>query len=340
MKKSCLRAMVALSAVLVMTFLAACGGGTSTSGTGGGSGDGYPSQIIKASGPQGSGWYPISVLFGDIWMDEIDGLTVTVTEGAGLANLRSVNEGVDADIGITFANDFMDAVNGRGSFDEPANNILAMADLYPSHYYIAVLETSDIYTIEDLRGKHLVPGEQGFSGEQVTRLVLDLYGMSYEDIESSGGKISFGGYNDAVQQMRDGIVDAVAAIGAPAVPALTELDVTTPVRLLPIDPGKLDELVNSGRGYIRATVPAGTYKNLTEDFVTIGLSSMIFARANLHEDLVYDATKAVWENIERIRREQPARGEHMDVSTAMASVPPELFHPGALRYYREVGVAD
>lgn len=337
MNPSIFRPVVALIIVLGLTGLVACGGGETPAGS---SADGYPSQIIKASGPQGSGWYPISVLFSDIWMDELDGVTVTVTEGAGLANLRSVNEGVDADIGITFANDFMDAVNGRGSFEQPLGNILAMADLYPSHFYIAVLESSDIYSIEDLLGKHLVPGEQGFSGEQVTRIVLDLYGITYEDIEKAGGKISYGGYNDAVQQMRDGIVDAVSLIGAPAVPALTELDVTTPVRLIPIDPGKLDELINSGRGYIRATVPANTYKNLTEDFVTVGLSSLIFARVDLNEDFVYDATKAIWDNLERIRQEQPARGGAMDVKTALQSVPAELFHPGSLRYYREAGVID
>jgi len=300
-------------------------------------------NMVHASGPIGSGWYPISVLITDIWMNEYPEFNVSVIEGGAVENLRAVNNGLDAQTGLSFASDFADAVNGRGTFkDNKLEDLAILGCIYPSYLNIAVLKNSDITKIEDVVGKHLCPGKPGYSSNKVMQRVLQAYGITYEDIKKAGGKVSFGGYTDAANMLKDGIVDMAAALGAPNVTAFTEAHATKPIRLLPIPEEILKKLEKQEYGYTyNIPIPANTYEGQTEPVPTVTVLGVIIVDKNLDNDTVYKMTKALWENIDRIRKEQPVRGNEMSLERAYQGVPSalrEYIHPGALKYYKEKGV--
>lgn len=297
-------------------------------------------RIVHASGPIGSGWYPISILFTDIWMDKIPGLNVTVIEGASVSNVRVVNEGKDATNGLTYFTDYIAGVKGEGPFaGKPCSNVQVVSRLYPGWWNIAVLDKSPVKKFEDLIGRHIFPGGKGFGSELGFQRILSVYGKSYDDITKAGGKISYGGYADGANMLKDGVVDCIIAIGSPEVPALQEVDALNPVRLIPLPEDKLKAIESKGWGYdISVPIPAGTYKNQKEPVPAISDYSVLIVNKSLSEDLVYKMTRTLWENIERVRKEQPRRGGWIRLETALKGVDLSLFHPGAVKYYKEIGL--
>ncbi|MDQ3460501.1 MAG: TAXI family TRAP transporter solute-binding subunit [Deinococcota bacterium] len=299
-----------------------------------------PRFLVTASGPTGSTWYPVATVLADIWMEEFSGLNVSVVEGSGLGNLHTVQDHQDGQIGFTFMHDFLAAGEGREPFEAPYDNVGVVMALYPSLYYVVVMEGSPIESIGDLPGRHFAPGEQNFSGELMTRIVLDSYGLDYDAIRQGGGRISFGGYSDMATMLRDGILDAASFLGSPGSPIISEIDATRPVRIIGMNPERAEELEALGLGYVRSTVPAGTYRMQTEEVDTISIYSIVFASRQLSEDAVYNLTRAVWENVERLQENQPARAHWLTPEFALAGTRPEDLHPGALRYYREIGLLN
>lgn len=319
--------------VIAVAFFAASGCGTTE-------GDEDPVSIIKASGPIGSGWYPISISMGDIWMDELKFLTVTVTEGGGIANIRTVNQGRDAHIGFAFTHELVQAIMGVGTFDEPLTEIGAIANAYPTWVNVAVLDDSNIYTIEDLFDKKIAPGDPGFSADVAARVIFEAYGVSYDDMRDAG-QLSYGGYADAAMMLRDGLVDAIIAIGAPEVTALSEVDAMKPIRLIPLSQEAIKAIDAKGIGYATSPpIPAGTYRNQKEEVPTILLFTNLFASRAMSDDLVYKLTKVFWENLERLREDHPVRAGWIQLDTAFEGLKLDYFHPGALKYYRELGLID
>ncbi|EGL83246.1 TRAP transporter solute receptor, TAXI family [Caldalkalibacillus thermarum TA2.A1] len=339
MRKLRLRLLFVASVIGMMIVLAGCGGSEGTGGQG-------PVNHAHISGPTGSGWYPMSVLFADIWMDELDNFNVTVVEGGAIGNIREVNRGEDAQSGFAFASDFADAVQGTGVFEgEVQENVRAIGALYPAWWNFVVMDDSPIQSLEDFiqQGGHTIPGNPGDASELTTRRVFEAMGYTYEDLEKLGVRISYGSYSDAATQLRDGIIDMVVQGGAPEVVGLSEIDASRPVRPLPIPDDVLQALDEAGYGYtVDMVIPAGTYRNQTEDIPTVVTMSILIVHKDMDEEIVYQMTKALWENLDRIRDEQPGRGQWMDAERGYTEIvnPEENIHPGALRYYKEIGVAE
>ncbi|WP_100400059.1 TAXI family TRAP transporter solute-binding subunit [Bacillus sp. FJAT-44742] len=298
------------------------------------------------SGPTASGWYPLSTLMTDIWMDDIEGANITVVEGGAIGNIRDVNQGTEMLTGMAFASDFADAIEGRGSFEgDPQENIKGLAVLYPTLWNFAVLDSSPYETIEEAleNGADIIPGEANDASSQTAERVFEAMGYTTEDIEANGGSVTYNGYGDANNQMRDGGIDMVVQGGSPYVTGLSELDTTNPVRPLPIPEDALQELDEAGYGYnVEMSIPAGSYSNLEEDVPTVSTMAMVVVNEDMDEETVYELTKSLWENLERFQDEQPNRGDYFDPELGYHGLvdPDENMHPGAKRYYEEIGVVE
>lgn len=323
--------------------LAACGDDNAS-----GDGDGGGEDLMHShiTGPTASGWYPLSTLLSDIWMDDLEGSNITVVEGGAVGNIRDVNDGSEMLTGMAFASDFADAKEGRGSFeDDPQDDLMGMAVLYPAFWNFAVLESSPYESIEDAleNGADIIPGEASDASAQTAVRVFEAMGYTIEDIENNGGSVTYNNYGDANNQLRDGIIDLVVQGGSPSVTGLSELDTTNPIRPLEIPQDALDNLAEAGFGYTTdMNIPSGSYANQEEDVNTVTTMSMLVVNRDMDEDTVYELTKALWENVERFVEEQPNRGEYFDPETAYHELldPEENMHPGAKRYYEEIGVAE
>ncbi|RKQ35755.1 TAXI family TRAP transporter solute-binding subunit [Oceanobacillus halophilus] len=324
--------------LIILGLLAACGddetSGDSDKPT-------APDKFLTiGSGPMGSGWYPITTTMTELYSTEFDGLNATQLEGGSTANLKSLEVG-DIQLGINYTTDFNAALSGGNGFDESLENIAAIGAIYPVYQTIATTKNNDsINSIEDIVDKHIFLGPKGGGGPVGFWNMMEEYEISEQTIVDAGGQISYGNYSDGASMLKDNNVDVFLGGGAPFVPALQEMEITSPIKVLPIEQDKLDSIEDKGLGITGGALPGGTYEENPDDIPTYIMETMITVRADLDEDYVYNITKIFWENLATFEEQVPERAKDFSLDTVMNGISEEDLHPGAKRYYEEQGVLE
>ncbi len=288
-------------------------------------------DLKMMTGPTGGSWIPLGGAIAELIQKSIPGTTVSVAPGGGIANVMGVEEG-KADIGFGNSSSSVDGVSGRPPFKAPTKNVTQLANLYPQYFQIFVLKDSEIKSVADLKGKSICPGPKGHTGELLSQQILQVYGLSYKDM----GKVNHVSYSDAGALMKDG--HAHAWLPGTTIPASVGLDLATTkgIRLISIPDDKIKELQKMNVGYIKRIIPAGTYPGFNEDAQTVGYFTHLVISAKLPESLVYKITKVLAENVSRLADVvKDMKGVTVKDLALDIGVP---FHPGALKYYKEVGV--
>ena len=265
--------------------------------------DNWPSSIVIASGPTGGPWYPTMVKCSEILMREIPSVTVNVIEGGAESNIKLVEEGKDAQIGMTSSAILYPAIEGTEDFK--AENITAIGAVLTSYAQIGVLQNSSINSISDLADKRVAPGKNGFISEVIFENVLDTYGITYEDIRSKGGSISYVAWGEYPSLIKDNHIDAFCLCGEVPHATIMEIEASKPVRLLSIDPEKLQVVLDKYPYLFATEMPAEIYKGQKEPVTLLGYSGVLVANKNLPEDFLAKIIEVLVENKDEIVKELP-----------------------------------
>jgi uncharacterized protein len=177
-------------------------------------------QLRMMTGPQGGSWYPLGGAIQNIVERNVPGVGVQVLPGAGISNVKGVDEG-KADLGFGNAVSTVDGVNGQAPFDAVTANVCHVGTLYFQYFHLVALADSGIKDPADLAGKGLTTQQRGNTGEQMTRAVLEVYGLGYDKM----GKVSHGSYNDSVAQLKDNQAQVFSLITT--VPASSVMDLAS-----------------------------------------------------------------------------------------------------------------
>jgi TRAP transporter TAXI family solute receptor len=281
------------------------------------------------TGPQGGSWIPLGGQLKDLWEKAVPGTSVQVFPGAGIANVRGVEEG-KADAGLANSISTADAMTGREPFKKPHDNVCNVASLYPQYFQFVVLADAGINKVSDLKGKSITTQQKGNTGEVITRHLLEANGLSYNDV-----KVSFVGYTDSVNQMKDG--HAVAFGLNTQAPAGAVMDLASARKIKIFDQAEIyDKMIKINPSYKLITLPKNTYEGQDKDLKVIGFFTHVVVSCKMPADQVYAMTKAIANNTQvlatvakDIAKLKPA-GMAADVG-----VP---FHPGAAKFYKEAGI--
>lgn len=287
-------------------------------------------DLKMMTGPMGGSWYPLGGAISELIQKAVPGSSVSVLPGGGIANVVAVEEG-KADIGFGNSSSSVDGVAGRDPFKAPTKNVMQLATLYPQYFQMVVLEDSGIKSPADFKGKAICPGPKGHTGELLARQVLQLYGMSYNDMS----KVNHVSYSDAVSLMKDNHAH-VFLLGT-TIPASSILDLATTrkIRMIPLPEEKIKELQKMNAGYLKRVIPKGTYPGVDYDVPGVGYFTHLVISAKLSEDLVYKITKVIVENVGQLSQVvKDMEGVKAQDLALDIGVP---FHPGALKYYKEIG---
>lgn len=287
-------------------------------------------EMRLMTGPQGGVWVPLGGQLKDLWEKAVPGLSVQALPGAGIANVRAIEEN-KAEVGFGNSISTVDGLAGNAPFPKKHDNICNVASLYPQYFQMLVPVDSGIKTVKDLKGKAITTQPRGNTGELITGQLLKVHGMSYSDV-----KISFVSYTDSVEQVKDGHAQAFSLGTAIPSGAVMDLASARDVRLLDLS-ADLDGMRKLNPGYTLVTVPKGTYPKQGEDVKVIGYATHIVASCKLPAEQVYAMTKAIADNV-------PALAA---TSKALAGLTPQLmaedvgvpFHPGAAKFYKEAGIS-
>ena len=287
-------------------------------------------QVTFMTGPQGGVWVPLGGALKGMWEKAIPGLQITASPGAGIANVRGVDED-KAHIGFGNTITTVDAIAGRAPFPRKATKVCNLASLYPQYFQVVVRTDAKINTIADLKGKTLVTQPKGNTAELVTQELLAANGVTYGQL-----KVSFqGSYTDAVDMIKDGHAHAFT-LGT-TIPASSVMDLASArdVKLLPVSDEQINAMRKTNRGYIKQTIPANTYPKQDKPVDVIAYATHVVVACNLPEQTVYTMTKVMASNIKDMASVNKAIGG-LTVK-AMAEDVGVPMHPGAVKFYKEAG---
>lgn len=285
-------------------------------------------QLRLMTGPQGGSWYPLGGAIQNMVAESV-GANILVMPGGGVANVQGVQNG-QADLGFGNSISTVDAVNGREPFEGKADNVCNLATLYPQYFQMVAGDDS-IQSVEDFKGKRLVTQPVGNTAEQVIRMVLDVAGLSYDDMRA----VDYVSYSDGVALVQDGNAD-IFTLGT-TVPASSIMDLANSrdITLVSLDPAFLEEMRDRNPGFSALTIPAGSYPGQDEDVLAAGYATHLIARCDLDADLVHGMMDAIWTNVEDLKAIAGAmRSVTLEAMAADNGVP---LHEGAARFYKEKG---
>lgn len=291
-------------------------------------------DYILATGGTGGTYYPFGGAIANIWNTKIENMNVTAqATGASAENLRLINKG-DAEFG-TVQNDVMDyAFNGTDMFaGEKLSNIATIGTLYPEVIQIAVSEDSGINSIADFKGKRISVGDAGSGVEFNAKQILEGYGLTFNDIKKSN--LSF---KESAEAIQNGTLDGCFITAGVPNAALQELAFSAGLKLIPVSGNEAATVMDKYGYYTATTIPGGTYKGTDEDVPALAIKATLAVSKNLDEDTVYEMTKALFENLQELGNAH-AKGKEVSAASAVTgvSVP---FHPGAVKYFKEIGLMN
>jgi TRAP transporter TAXI family solute receptor len=289
-------------------------------------------QVTLMTGPQGGSWIPLGGALKNMWEQAVPGLSIQQTPGAGIANVRGVEEN-KAQIGFANSATTVDGLEGRPPYPAKTTHVCQVANLYPQYFQVVALKDAHVKSFADLKGKSLVTQPKGNTGEILTALVLKINGMSYASLAKTNFQA---GYTDAVDMMKDGHAQVFTLGTTSPASAVMDLASGRDIDLVPVDDKTMNELRGMNPGYHKLVIKAGTYPKQDKDVPAIGYSTHIVARCDLPEETVYRMTKAMATHVADMAAVvKPIEGLTAKDMAVDIGVP---FHKGAVRYYKEAGV--
>jgi TRAP transporter TAXI family solute receptor len=291
--------------------------------------------LTFSAGPTGGTWTPMAAATAEIVKRKFPELDVMVEPGAALVNMEKMRND-KTDLGLSMTTVTADARAGVNSWKgKQTDKPLVVANFYPNVWQLVVPLDSDIRKFTDLKGKAVaLPPRGNTSLSEGWELLLKVYGMRLEDL----GTKSYGSITENEELLKNR--QAVAMGWTTVVPAsyMLSLGTAMKLRLLSVPDDIITKVREIHPGYAKYVIPKSVYAGygVEEDVQTFQAATILIASAKTPADAIYKVTKAIVEG----------REDYGRVTAAMKGVTAkdiaESFglprHPGAEKYYKEVGL--
>jgi TRAP transporter TAXI family solute receptor len=296
---------------------------------------------ILTTATTGGTYYPVGVALATIahaQLNETKGISLTAISSAGsLENVKLLRDN-QAQFALLQGPFGAWSWNGEGPVSKPQTHVRSVSAMWQNVEHFVLLselaKTGEIMDLADLDGERFVLGARNSGAEQTGRFILDTLGIDYENKFN----LAYMGYGPTTSAIQDGnIVGMNIPAGAP-VSSITQAYAMLGERLTILNwtQETLDKLNAKYPLWDWYDFPPGTYPNQTELIRTIGSPNVLVTRSDIPEDVVYNVTKVIWENLATLQEIHGATKD-MRLEIAIDGLGAPL-HPGAIRYYREVGL--
>lgn len=285
--------------------------------------------INIGTGSTGGTYYPVGAAMAKVWNANAGVKASAQSTGGTAQNLALLGKG---EAEVIFADGlYFFAYTGKGQFDgKPMKNLRGLVPLYAEPIHFLVAKGSNIKTIADLKGKRVSVGAVGSGTEVTARTILKLAGLDPDkDIKPENL-----GLSDTAAAFADKNIDAGITVGALGIAGVVEIATlgTAEFRDFPAD--LIKKVAKELPYYLPFDIPANTYKGQTKPVRTMASWNVLITTDKLSADDAYKMTKALYTNKKDI----------LNVNTRLASMSPENIkyiqvpiHPGAVKYYKEIG---
>lgn len=288
-------------------------------------------EIVILTGGTSGVYYPMGIALAKIYERTIPGAKVVVqSTQASVENFNLLQQRRGA-LAFGQGDVMSDAVKGNieAGFPSSRDRLRMVAAIYPNYLHLVALKSAQIHSIQDLKGKRVSVGAARSGNELNARVLLGAAGMSYADLK----RVDYSAYTEAVVLMKDNQLDATLISAGLGVAAVRELAASIPIDIVPI-PASLIEKTQGA--FTPITIPANTYAGQTSEIATAALNNFLVTHSDVPESLVYELVKQFYANLPEIQASSLA-ARSVSRDKALVSRPIAL-HPGAARYFKEVGV--
>ena len=290
-------------------------------------------RLSIGSCPVGCTAYTWSAGIADVINTSVSGVKVTAEETKGyIANIRLM-QGDQLEIAMATSLSSYQAWAATGPYQgTEKGKILSWMSIAPVAMHVIALKDGPVKTLEDLKGKRVGMGQPGGVSMLDADAVMETLGLT-PDTDFKPFRIRLG---NMVDGLADGNLDAAMWNGTFPLPPVVKLTASRSIALIPVPDEFFAKLQAKYPPYFRLSIPAGRYQGVDQDTPTFGLANGMVISKDVPEATVYAMTKAIFENIERLKSVHPALGRITKDSVLNGFGAP--LHPGALKYYREIGV--
>lgn len=296
-----------------------------------------PAQTIHLTmGTAGVGGtnYPTGIAMSALWNANIPGVKAVAIATNGSPHNIDLLRTKDADVAVCRSLEAYRASNGITPYPEKMPWLRSLTGgLFTDVFQVVATKESGIKSVADFKGKRVAVGPVGSGGEVDARETLAAYGLTYDDM-----KVSFVEFAQAIDMMKDGLVDAGIIGVALGASSMQELMLDGKTVMIPISDEALANLKKKNEFLIRRIIPKNVYPNQDYEVPTVGTPpDIIIVRDDLPEDLVYKMTKTLYTNLPAIH----AVSALLTQFTKDLVLPEDQmlipYHPGAKKYFVEMG---
>ena len=290
---------------------------------------GWPQSIAIATASPGGTYYVYGQALADILGREL-GIEVTAQATQGPTRNVILVETGHAALGLITMGIGWEAWNGTGEWTKGQRfqAMRAILPMYDSPFQIAVAKRLGMRSLDRLAGKRIGAGPRGSTSGTYFPRIFEMLKIP--------AVLSYGSIEETTSQITAGQLDGIVLATGVPVPALLELDQKVGMEFIPLSTEQIGILKQRMPELSDSMIPSGTYPSLTADYHTVGLFNFVVAHKDLPDDLVYRIVKAAFD-----KHAQLVQGHSAARETIPANINRDTFmpiHPGAVRYYREVGV--
>lgn len=289
-------------------------------------------ELTILTGGTSGVYYPVGMKVKEILEREIPGTSVKVlSTQATVENLNLLQKG-SGHLALA-QGDILSAAwegNPEAGFPSSRTKIRLVGAAYPNYVHVVARKEARISSIRDLAGKRVSVGASRSGNELNARALLGAAKLSYADLL----QVEYLRYGESVELLVKGALDAVIISAGLGVAAVMDAAKRTKIDLVPIEKKLVEE---NPKMFYSTAIPAGTYPGQDSAIPTAALNNYFVTTSDAPDETIYQMTKAIFKNVDTIRAAHPAtRG--INLKDALSARPIQV-HPGALRYFREVGAA-
>jgi hypothetical protein len=267
----------------------------------------------------------------------VPGLVAVAQSSHGsVANVTAVQSS-EIESGLASADIVYTAFNGEGHFAAPGayEELRVIANLFPEHMQLVLPRGAELESIADLEGKRVGIAQAGSGTQVVVRELLELYGISRNDIEA----VELDNTQSA-ERLADGQLDAYFYVAGTPTAAMVQLAATRGIELYRFKPEEVAAFLEVVPYYYEAEIPAGTYEGVNYAVPTVAVGAQWVTSSDQPEDLIYEITAAMWnDNSRKLFANGHANAADITLATALQGVRTPL-HPGAARFYEDAALLD
>ena len=293
-------------------------------------------RISIGTGGTGGVYYPLGGGIAALLSKHVPGVDATAEVTAGsVANMQLIGGG-KSELGFTMADTAWDAYNGLDKFTDKKVPLRTLIVFYPNRMHVVTVESTGINKMTDLKGKRVATGAPVSGTEVMSMRLLEAFGLDpNKDVTRERLSVA-----ESVNAIKDGKIDAFTWVGGVPTPAVTDLAATPGKKIRLIDHGDGAEGMRKKYGpiYVKNRILANAYPGEMRETSNVDVWNLLVVPANADEKLVYEITKTLFEKKDELVKVHKD-ASFLELANQMSGASPIPFHPGALKYFKEKGLA-